>query len=155
MQRPFTHLTLRVVLRALCVSRHQYLGDHLARFFQKFGLETSYAVGLEGAIAVARQVEPQIVLCDYDLLATLPLDVWERDALLSRTPVVAVSMTRRPEETHVLDVNGIGGFLYLPTLRREDALVVLGAAAAPRYARYPYADALEWRRPAALDTRPD
>jgi DNA-binding NarL/FixJ family response regulator len=141
-------------LRALCVGRHPFLGDHLARFFEKFGLETAYAVGIEGAIAVARRVRPDLVICDYDLLATLPLDAWENDALLSRTPVVAVSMTRRPDEAHLLDVNGIGGFLYLPTLRREDALVVLGGAAAPgRYGRAP----LGWQqpfRPAVLDTLP-
>jgi len=140
-------------LRVLCVGRHHFLGDHLARFFEKFGLETAYAVGLEGAIAVARQVQPDVVICDYDLLATLPLDLWEQDALLSRTPVVAVSMTRRPEEGHVLDVNGIGGFLYLPTLRREDALVVLGAAVAPRYGHYRLGGA-DWRRPAAADALP-
>ena len=141
-------------MKALCVGRHPFLGDHLARYFEKFGLETAYAVGLEGAIAVARQMRPDVVICDYDLLATLPLDIWERDTLLSHTPVVAVSMTRRPDEAHLLDVNGIGGFLYLPKLKREDALVVLGAAAAPRYGHYPLSGALEWRRPAAaLDTQ--
>ena len=140
-------------MRVLCVGRHHFLGDHLARFFETFGLETAYAVGLEGAIAVARQMRPDVVICDYDLLATLPLEIWERDTLLSRTPVVAVSMTRRPEEAHLLDVNGIGGFLYLPTLRREDALVVLGAAAAPRYGQYALGDAA-WRRPVAVDALP-
>lgn len=146
--------TLRVALRALCVGRHQILGDHLARYFEQFGLETAYAVGIEGAITVARTVRPDVVICDYDLLATLPLDAWENDALLSRTPVVAVSMTRRPDETHLLDVNGIGGFLYLPTLRREDVLVILGGASAPRYGRYSLGGALDWRRPAAVDSSP-
>lgn len=141
-------------MRALCVGRHHFLGDHLARYFERFGLETAYAVGIEGAIAVARSVRPDIVICDYDLLATLPLDTWENDAVLSRTPVVAVSMTRRPEETHLLDVNGIGGFLYLPTLRHEDALVVLGGASAPRYGRYSLGGALQWRRPSSVDSLP-
>lgn len=134
-------------MRALCVGRHAFLSDHIGRFFGRFGLETSWAVGLEGAIAAAWRVRPEVVICDYDLLATIPLDLWERDALLSRTPVVAVSMTRRPGEGHSLDVNGIGGFLYLPTLRREEALVVLGAAAAPRQS--PSLRALDWHRPAA------
>jgi hypothetical protein len=141
-------------LRALCVGRHQFLGDHLARYFEQFGLETTYAVGIEGAIAVARRVRPEVVICDYDLLATMPLDAWENDALLSHTPVVAVSMTRRPDETHLMDVNGIGGFLYLPTLTREDALVVLGGASAPRYGGYSLGGALGWRRRDAVDSLP-
>ena len=145
-------LTLRVELRALCVGRHQFLGDHLARYFEQFGLETTYAVGIEGAISVSRRVRPEIVICDYDLLATMPLDAWENDALLSRTPVVAVSMTRRPDEAHLMDVNGIGGFLYLPTLTREDAMVVLGGASALRTGRYSLGGALDWRRPAAADS---
>ena len=36
-------------------------------------------------------------------------------------PVIAVSLTRRPHEAHLLDVNGIGGFLYLPLLDRNAA----------------------------------
>jgi DNA-binding NarL/FixJ family response regulator len=110
------------------VGRHPYLGDHLARFFEQFGLETTYAVGLEGAIAIARRVHPEVVICDYDLLATTPLGDWERDEVLSRTPVVAVSLTRRPSEGHLLDVNGIAGFLYLPTLTKEEALSALSGA---------------------------
>lgn len=141
-------------MRALCVGRHEILSDHLRRFFGRFDLETSCAVGIEGAALAARAVRPDVVICDYDLLATLPLDAWENDALLSRTPVVAVSMTRRPDETHLLDVNGIGGFLYLPTLRREDVLVILGGASAPRYGRYSLGGALDWRRPAAVDSSP-
>ena len=36
-------------------------------------------------------------------------------------------MTRHPGEVHVLDVNGIAGFLYLPTLDAEDACRLLAA----------------------------
>ena len=72
---------------------------------------------------------PDVVVCEYDLLATFPLDVWERDSALSRTPMVAVSLTRRPNEMHLLDVNGIAGFLYLPTLRADDARHILYGAA--------------------------
>jgi DNA-binding NarL/FixJ family response regulator len=154
-------------LRALCVGRHEYLSDHLGRFFGRFGLETMCAVGIEGAVAasahgVARGVRPDVVICDYDLLATMPLDSWERDATLSRTPVVAVSMTRRPDELHPLDVNGIGGFLYLPRLGREEALAALRAVTAAAPVASPLADAVrvaapqyspaaarDWPRPAA------
>jgi hypothetical protein len=45
-----------------------------------------------------------------------------------------VSLTRHAEELQLLDVNGIAGFLYLPTLDRSAALKILYAAAArPKY----------------------
>lgn len=103
----------------------------MARFFGRLGVETTCAVGLAGAARVSASAAPDIVLCDYDLLATESLDAWEHDPLLSRIPIVAVSLTRRPEEAHLRDVNGIAGFLYLPTLRMEDARRVLGVARPP------------------------
>jgi hypothetical protein len=85
-------------------------------------------------VALAAAVAPDVVICDYDVLATIPLETWEHDALLSRTPVIAVSLTRHAEELHLLDINGIAGFLYLPTLEQAPALRILHAAAArPRY----------------------
>ncbi len=115
-------------LRALCIARHPFLSGHLAQFFGEMGIRTDHVVGLDAAVESARRVRPDVVLCDYDLLATLSLDEWERDPLLSRTPVIAVSLTRRTQEVHLLDVNGIAGFLYLPTLDRDVALKVLTAA---------------------------
>ena len=68
------------------------------------------------------------------LVVLVPLEQWEHDDLLSRTPVVAVSLTRHAEELQLLDVNGIAGFLYLPTLDRSAAMRILSAAAArPKY----------------------
>ena len=119
-------------MRALCVGRHQFLSDHIARFFDAVGLDTVSVVGLEAALAASRRERPEVVICDYDLLATGPLTGWESDPVLSRTPVLAVSMTRRPHEGHLLDVNSIAGFLYLPTLTREDAFVALNGARARR-----------------------
>ncbi|HUF26036.1 MAG TPA: hypothetical protein VMM18_03545 [Gemmatimonadaceae bacterium] len=113
-------------LRALCVGRHRYLSEHLGAFFRELGLETTGVVGLEEALRDARRRAPDLVLCDYDLLATAPLRLWEEDRALSRVPVIAVSLTRRPDEMHLLDVNGIAGFLYLPTLDRETARRALG-----------------------------
>jgi DNA-binding NarL/FixJ family response regulator len=121
-------------LRALCIARHSYLSEHIARYFAAMGVATTNAVGLESAIAVAADSAPDVVICDYDVLATIPLERWEHDALLSRTPVIAVSLTRHAEELHLLDVNGIAGFLYLPTLEQAPALRILHAAATrPRY----------------------
>jgi hypothetical protein len=106
------------------------------------GVATMNAVGLESAMEKAGRFSPDVVLCDYDLLATIPLDEWEHDGLLSKTPVIAVSLTRHAEELHLLDVNGIAGFLYLPTLQREPALKILRAAATrPKYTIGPRASA--------------
>jgi len=77
----------------------------------------------------SRGASPDVVICDYDLLATIPLEKWERDELLSHTPVIAVSLTRHSQELHLLDANGIAGFLYLPTLETGPALKILRAAA--------------------------
>jgi len=112
-------------LSALCVGRHRFLSDHLGLYFSRIGLLTHSVVGLDEAFDAVRSLAPDVVLCDYDLLATIAIDRWEHDAAFARVPVLAVSLTRRPEEMHVLDVNGIGGFLYLPTLDKHAALRVL------------------------------
>ena len=121
-------------LRALCIARHCILSEHIARYFAAMGILTTNAVGVESASTGTVEWTPDVVICDYDLLASIPLEEWEHDPLLSRTPVVAVSLTRHAEELHLLDVNGIAGFLYLPTLDRSAALRILYAAAArPKY----------------------
>ncbi|MFL5469940.1 MAG: hypothetical protein ACJ8AE_09110 [Gemmatimonadaceae bacterium] len=110
------------------------MSEHIARYFAQMGVDTSNAVGLDEAVRVASDVSPDVVICDYDVLATLPLEQWEHDILLSNTPVVAVSLTRHAEELHLFDVNGIAGFLYLPTLEEGPALKILRAAATrPKY----------------------
>ena len=131
-------------MRVLCVGRHAFLSGHLCRFFLNLGVDTRPAVGMQEAAEVAAACEPDAVICDYDLLATISLDRWERDPVLSRIPVIAVSLTRRPEDVHVANVNGVAGFLYLPTLERADALRVLAAAQRPR--GVPGPGSLAWPR---------
>jgi len=116
-------------LRALCIARHSYLSEHIARYFAEMGIVTTNAVGLDSAVRIAGEVSPDVVICDYDVLATFSLEMWEHDRMLSNTPVIAVSLTRHAEELHLLDVNGIAGFLYLPTLEQAPALRILHAAA--------------------------
>jgi len=77
-------------LRALCIGRHCFLSEHIARYFASMGVVTTEAVGLDAAVEAAREASPDVVICDYDLLATIPLEKWERDELLSNTPVIAV-----------------------------------------------------------------
>ena len=123
-----------IPLRALCVARHSFLSEHIARYFADMGLATTDAVGLDSAARAAKDVSPDVVICDYDVLSAISLQEWENDVLLSNTPVIAVSMTRNAEELQLLEANGIAGFLYLPTLEMAPALRILRAAAArPRY----------------------
>ena len=114
-------------MRALCVGRHRYLSDHYGQFFRRLGVDATSVVGVEHAISVAREYAPDVVFCEYDLLATMPLEPWERDPFISRVPVIAVSLTRRSDEMHLLDVNNIAGFFYLPALTEDDARRLLHA----------------------------
>lgn len=123
-------------LRALCVGRHEFLSDHIARYFGSLGIDTRHAAGLEQALEVSRDFEPDVVIAEYELLAMLTLEAWEADELLSRTAVIAVSLSRRPDEADLLDVSGIAGFLYLPRLDAEAARKVIAAAAASSRRRY-------------------
>jgi hypothetical protein len=114
-------------MKALCIGRHTFLSEHLCRFFDELGIDTVPCVGMTEAVAAVPLHEPDVIICDYDLLATIPLTSWENDPVLARLPFIAVSMTRHPGEAHLLDVNGIAGFLYLPTLDPADAHRVLSA----------------------------
>ena len=122
-------MTVILWMRLLCVARHGVLSDHLASLFRGFGAETRSAVGLADGVAVARSFAPQAVVCDYDLLATVSLRRWERDPQLSRIPIVAVSLTRRPDEVHAFDVNNVAGFVYLPSLDHDDGVRLVRALA--------------------------
>jgi CheY-like chemotaxis protein len=117
-----------LTMRALCVGRHPYLSEHLGRFFGNLGVDCTPCVGLAQAIALVPSHDPDAVICDYDLLATASLARWENDPVLAAVPVIAVSLTRHPGDAHLLDVNGIAGFLYLPTLEPEDAQRMLAGA---------------------------
>lgn len=142
-------------LRALCIARHCILSEHIARYFAGMGVLTTNVVGLESAVNGAAGWTPDVVICDYDVLATVPLEEWERDRLLSKTPVVAVSLTRHAEELQLLDVNGIAGFLYLPTLDPSAAMRILYAAAArPKYSLPSAQVSGTARMPATAATRP-
>lgn len=111
------------------------------------GLTTVSVVGFDSAIRGVREHAPDVILCDYDLLATAPLEQWERDEVISRVPVIAVSLTRRPTEVHLLDINGIAGFLYLPTLTKDAALKILRSADPSAARPLPFVPSLEWNRP--------
>jgi len=121
--------TATTPLRALCIARHCFLSEHIARFFSEMGVVTTNVVGLDAAAESVGDTAPDVVICDYDVLANVSLERWEQSSLLSKTPVIAVSLTRHSEELHLFDLEGIAGFLYLPTLQQAPALQILNAAA--------------------------
>jgi DNA-binding NarL/FixJ family response regulator len=121
-------------LYVVCVARHEYLASHIARFFENDEVCTVGVVGVQGAVESTRSCAPDVVVCEYELLTTQPLDEWECDEVLRNTPIVAVSLTRRSNELVPLDCNGIAGFLYLPTLDSANARKLVRAAASrPRF----------------------
>jgi hypothetical protein len=112
-------------MRVLCVGRHTFLSEHLCRFFDELGVDTVPCVGMSDAMSRVRSEQLDAVICDYDLLATMSLTEWEADPVVARVPLIAVSLTRHPGEAHLMDINGIAGFFYLPTLEPGDAKRVL------------------------------
>ena len=131
-------------MRLLCVGRHPYLSEHLARFFEELGAETTSCVGTCDVAELVRRHDPDAVICEYDLLATFSLTAWENEPVLSRVPFIAVSLTRHPGEAHLLDINSIAGFLYLPTLDREAALSLLNAVQRRHRPITPPPTTLQW-----------
>jgi chemotaxis response regulator CheB len=127
----------------LCVARHLYLAQHLARVLAQAGAGTRSAVGFAEARALAVDCNPDVIVADYDMLATLPSDAWENDLVLSCRPVIAVSLTRRSGEANALDKNGVGGHLYLPEVGAPMVLRMLRAAADAAGVRAPNG-ALTW-----------
>ena len=116
-------------MRALCVARHRILSEHLCRFFDELGIDTVPCVGARDDRGRAvRDVD--VIICDYDLLATMPTRWGDRRdrsrAAGHRRESHASSRTTCICSTS----NGIAGFLYLPTLEPDDAQRVLAARAA-------------------------
>ena len=132
-------------MRVLCVGRHAYLSEHLCRYFRDLGAECDHVVGAASVVAAAARFEPHIVISDSELLTAPLLDGWSDEAVLSGTPVLAVSLTRRPEEAGP-PLPGLAAVIYLPALDRAKGLAMLAGAYRPRGVDAPQA----WRMPPAL-----
>ena len=116
-------------LRALCVGRHPYLAEHFARVFSDLGLDAKSAKRLDEAASLSREFKPDILICEYELLAIFSVSALRRDEILSETPVIAVSLTRGAKEAPVANMEGVDSFLYLPTLDPDVAVRAISAAA--------------------------
>jgi hypothetical protein len=119
-------------MRLLCIGRHEFLSEHLCRFFSELGSDCEPVVGIANAVAVAAVFEPHLVIAESDLLNPAVLDAWSRESVLAGVPVLAVSLTRRPEESIPADLCGLAGVIYLPTLDRSGVLALLEGARRPR-----------------------
>ena len=118
-------------MRLLCVSRHAYLSEHLCRYFRELGAHCEPAVGLGAAVEVAKWFEPHLVVSESDLLGPVALETWSRDSGLRDTPVLAVSLSRRPDESMPVDMCGLAGVIYLPLVTRAQLMTMLESACRP------------------------
>jgi hypothetical protein len=124
-------------MRVLCVGRHAFLSEHLCRFFRDLGAECEGAVGVVEVLPAAARFAPHVVVSDCDLLTPGLLDAWTHEPALAQVPVLAVSLTRRPQESLPEVVSGAMGVVYLPSLDREHAMALLEGVNRPRGVRPP------------------
>lgn len=127
-------------MRVLCVGRHAYLSEHLCRYFGGLGAECESVVGTADVPAAALRFEPHVVVSDSELLTTPMLDSWSTLPVLDGAPILAVSLTRRPEEAGPA-LAGLAGVIYLPSLDRAQGIALLAGAYRPRGVQSP----VEWR----------
>jgi chemotaxis response regulator CheB len=124
-------------MRVLCVGRHAFLSEHLCRVFREVGAECEAAVGATEVLPAAARFDPDVVVSECDLLTPSLLDAWTREPGLAQVPVLAVSLTRRPDESLPEVVCENMAVVYLPSLDRERALALLEGANRPRGVRPP------------------
>jgi hypothetical protein len=115
-------------MRLLCVARHAYLSEHLCRYFRGLGADCAGAVGASDALRIATEYEPHVVVCECDLITPTLLDEWGVEARVADVPLLAVSLTRRPEELPPVELLGVAGVLYLPALERDQIVALLAGA---------------------------
>ena len=120
-------------MRVLCVGRHEFLSEHLVRYFTELGADCMAVVGTAAVPEAASRFEPHLVVCEGDLLPPALLESWSHTPPLAGTPVLAVSLTCRPEE----GLSGTAGVVYLPALDREQAQALLAGAFRPRGVQSP------------------
>jgi DNA-binding response OmpR family regulator len=137
-------------MRVLCVGRHAFLSEHLCRFFREAGAECEPAVGAAEALRRASEFEPHIVVSDCDLITPAMLESWTGEPALADVPVLAVSLTRRPEESTPVDVRDLAAVIYLPALEKEQAAALLAGLHRPRGVIAP----VNWRSSAPAPSLP-
>jgi len=130
-------------MRVLCVGRHAFLSEHLCRVFGAVGSLCEPVVGPAEVPKSAMRFEPEVVVCESDLLTPQVLEAWAREPALSDVPVLAVSMTPRPDDALPPDMGVIdpAAAVYLPSLERAQIAALLASVRRPRGVSAPHA----WR----------
>lgn len=137
-------------MRLLCIGRHEFLSEHLCRWFRELGAQCEPVVGVNAAPMQAASFEPHLVVAESELLNPAVLDAWSRVDAMQNVPVLAVSLTRRSDEYPSAELSGLAGVIYLPTLDRADAESLLQIAWRPRGVDVPPGTEFSARRPAAV-----
>jgi len=91
-------------------------------------------VGPADAPSVATRFEPEVVVCEGDLLTPVVLERWANETALADVPVLAVSLTRRPDDSLPADLcaSGPAAMVYLPSLGRAQVAALLATVHRPR-----------------------
>ncbi len=118
-------------MRVLCVCRHVFLSEHLCRFFRAAGAECEPAVGAADVARVAARWEPSMIVSDVDILSSAVLDEWANDPALASIPVLAVSLTHRPEEAPRPVSSRLAPVVFLASLVPDQVRAILAAASGP------------------------
>ena len=118
------------------------LSRHIAALCADAGGDCRIAVGADEGLRAACHEPPDVVLCEVDLLGPEAVSAWERAPGLAHVPLLAVSLTRRQNESPVNAGTPCSGYLYLPALCPADLGRALSAASG-RGATAP-ANALRW-----------
>jgi len=131
-------------MRVLCIARHPMLSQHIAALCTSAAAECRPVVGMIEGMREARISQPEVVLCEVDLLVPDAMRAWDEDPVVTRVPLLAVSLTRRQNESPMLLGAPVAGYLYLPTIDTRDLARAL-AAAIGQGASAP-SDAYQWKR---------
>lgn len=124
-------------MRVLCIGRHEFLSEHLSRYFSGLGAVCESAVGSGAADSAAAQFEPHLIVAESELLNLQVLDEWSQVRSLRGVPVLAVSLTRRAEEHLSAELCGVAGVIYLPKLTYVQARSLLAGVQKPRGVEMP------------------
>lgn len=116
----------------MCVARHVFLAEHLCRIFGELGAQCEHAVGIAAAGELAGRSEPHLMVVEDALLSPTVLDDWAAADALRDVPVLAVSLTHRPDECVSVEMSGLAGVIFLPALNREDVMALMDGARRPR-----------------------
>ncbi|MEO8621190.1 MAG: hypothetical protein ABI625_08995 [bacterium] len=88
-------------------------------------------------------------MAESALLSPAVLDSWSHDGALRDVPVLAVSLTHRGDEYPSVELSGLAGVIYLPSLDRDAAATLLQTAWRQRGVDVPFGSFVPARRTAA------